>query len=281
MTHSCLQHDAPAHHAGGKCSTANTASTATQLIRHAVAGLALACAYALLWPGTSHAADEISPAEKALFINNQLGAVNPPARLRYSYRKQGSLEAGFDDSVTIALRRTADGACCATSAEFLHGERALKLPDIEAAQGNPAILYFLERDIREMQRLTKGQPNYFRKRIRLAVFNGATLRPVQVAWAGKTVDAQEIQISPYLDDPLRERFAQLAGKQYTFPLADAVPGGLHSIRTRVAGANGAAPLLTEEMTFERVEAITAPSAAPTTAPTTSPSTSPAAGRRQP
>ena len=221
---------------------------------------------AVLWPTPSHAADEISPAEKALFINNQLGAISPPAQLRYSYRKQGSLEAGFDDSVTIALRRTADGACCATSAEFLHGERALKLPDIEAAQGNPAILYFLERDIREMQRLTKGQPNYFRKRIRLAVFNGATLRPVRVAWAGKTIDAQEIQISPYLDDPLRERFAQLAGKQYTFTLADAVPGGLHSIRTRVAGANGAAPLLTEEMLFERVEAPAASTTRQTTRP---------------
>ena len=242
---------------------ARNTSRSTSAARPTLAGLGWAALVlalvAGLWPGSSHAADEISPAEKALFVNNQLGAVNLPAQLRYSYRKQGSLEAGFDDSVTIALRRTADGACCATSAEFLHGERALRLPDIEAAQGNPAILYFLERDIREMQRLTKGQPNYFRKRIRLAVFNGATLRPVQVAWAGKTIEAQEIQISPYLDDPLRERFAQLAGKQYTFTLADAVPGGLHSIRTRVAGASGAPPLLTEEMTFERVEAIAAKS----------------------
>ena len=249
-----------------------------RLARHTVAGLALVSVLTVLWPATGQAADEISPAEKALFVNNQLGSVNVPAQLRYSYRKQGSLEAGFDDSVTIALRRTAEGTCCATSAEFLHGERALKLPDIDAAQGNPAILYFLERDIREMQRLTKGQPNYFRKRIRLAVFNGATLRPVQVAWAGKTIDAQEIQISPYLDDPLRDRFAQLAGKQYTFTLADAVPGGLHSIRTRVAGANGTAPLLTEEMTFERVEPV---AAAPAISITPATPAGPAASRRQP
>ena len=210
-----------------------------------------------------HAADEFSAAEKALFIDNQFAALKPPLTLRYAYRKTGSLEPGFDDTVAITLRRTAEGACCAASTEFLHGERALKLPDIESTQGNPAILYFLERDIREMQRLTQGKQNYFRKRIRMAVFQGATSRPVQLEWAGKPVEGQEIVISPYLDDPLRSRFEQMAGKEYVFTLSAAVPGGVHSIRTRVAGgaagaatgasaaaagtAPGAAPLWVEEM----------------------------------
>ena len=209
------------------------------------------------------AADDYSAAEKALFIDNQFGALKPPLTLRYAYRKAGSLEPGFDDTVAITLRRSAEGNCCAASTEFLHGERALKLPDIESTQGNPAILYFLERDIREMQRLTQGKQNYFRKRIRMAVFQGATLRPVQLEWAGKPVDGQEIVISPYLDDPLRGRFEQMAGKEYVFTLSAAVPGGVHSIRTRVAGgaagtasgtsaagagmAPGATPLWVEEM----------------------------------
>jgi hypothetical protein len=201
------------------------------------------------------AADDFSPAERALFMNPQLGGVKPPLTLHFGYRKLGTLEAGFDDDVTVKLSATTDGACCSASAEFLHGERALKLPDVESGQGNPAILYFLERDIREMQRLTKGQANYFRKRIRMAVYQGATLRPVQVAWAGQPVDAQEIVIRPYLDDPLRERFEQLAGKEYLFILSNAVPGGVLSMRSRVAGsAPGAAPLLAEEMTLQSAEA---------------------------
>ncbi len=218
----------------------------------AVAWLALLAALPL------RAADDFSPAERALFMNPQLGGLKPPLTLHFGYRKLGTLEAGFDDDVSVSLSANSDGTCCSASAEFLHGERRLLLPDVESGQGNPAILYFLERDIREMQRLTKGQANYFRKRIRMAVYQGATLRPVQVAWAGKPVDAQEIVIRPYLDDPLRERFAQLAGKEYLFTLSDAVPGGVLSLRSRVAGSTpGAAPLLGEEMTLQSAEATPA------------------------
>ena len=211
--------------------------------RRAVALFAslLACHLAL-------AAEDYSEAETALFISNQLATLKPPATLRYSYRKSGSLEAGFEDTVSIALRPQADGGCCTANAEFLTGARRLSLPEVESAQGNPVILYFLERDIHEMQRLTKGQHNYFRKRIRMAVYQGAAVRPVSVAYRGQAVPGKEITISPYLDDPLRVRFEKLANKQYVFTLSDAVPGGVYAIRTRVAGESAdAEPLIVEEM----------------------------------
>jgi hypothetical protein len=207
----------------------------------------LACSAFLLsaLPGT--AADDISPAEKALFVTNHLATLKPPTTLRYSFRKGGSLEPGFDDKVSISLRAQPDGACCTAAAEFLSGSRRLALPEVESAQGNPVILYFLERDIREMQRLTKGQPNYFRKRIRMAVYQGATMGDASVNYLGRSVAARQITVAPYVDDPLRGRFETLAGKRYVFTLSDAVPGGVVSIRSQVDGA--AAPVLFEEMTL--------------------------------
>jgi hypothetical protein len=207
----------------------------------------LACSAFLLsaLPGT--AAEDISPAEKALFVTNHLATLKPPTTLRYSFRKGGSLEPGFDDKVSISLRAQPDGRCCTAAAEFLSGSRRLALPEVESAQGNPVILYFLERDIREMQRLTKGQPNYFRKRIRMAVYQGATMSEASVSYLGRTVAARQISVAPYVDDPLRGRFETLAGKRYVFTLSDQVPGGVVSIRSQVDGA--AAPLLFEEMTL--------------------------------
>jgi hypothetical protein len=194
------------------------------------------------------AAQEYSEAERALFMTNHLAALQPPLSLRYSFRKSGSLEEGFDDRVDIALRKQADGGCCAASAQFLTGARALNLPEVESAQGNPVILYFLERDIHEMQRLTKGQHNYFRKRIRMAVQQGAAVREVTLSWRGRSVVGREITISPYLDDPLRARFEKLANKHYVFTLSDAVPGGVYAVRTRIDGTTAdAAPLIVEEM----------------------------------
>ena len=113
------------------------------------------------------------------------------------------------------------------------------------------VLYFLERDIREMSRLTKGQANYFRKRIRMAVYQGAQIKDVSLPYRGKTVAAREISIEPYLDDPLRARFEKLANKQYVFTLSDAVPGGVYAVRTRIAADTaGAAPLIVEEMLID-------------------------------
>jgi hypothetical protein len=200
------------------------------------------------------AAEDFSVAERALFMDNQLARLKPPLTLRYAFRKTGSLEESFEDRVSLALTPQADGGCCAASTEFLSGTRRLALPDLESAQGNPVILYFLEHDIREMQRLTKGQQNYFRKRIRMAAYQGAVVRPVALQFRGRSVAGQQIELAPYLDDPLRARFEKLANKRYVFTLSDAVPGGVYAIRSHIAGASADTPaLIVEELLAEGVE----------------------------
>ena len=208
----------------------------------------------LLSPGAPSAADDFSAAEQALFIDNHLGKLRPPLTLHFRFSKTGTLEAAFDDKVDVMLTRQPGGACCAASARFLTGTRALRQPEVEGAQGNPAILYFLERDIREMERLTQGKANYFRKRIRMAVYAGASIRNATLQYRGRPVAVREISISPYLDDPNRPRYECLANKQYLFMLSDSVPGGLYGIRTRISGDSAdASPLMVEEMILEGAE----------------------------
>ena len=205
----------------------------------------------LLSAGGTFAAEDFSPAERLLFMTNQFAKLKPPLTLHYSYTKAGSLEPGFNDKVTIALRAQAGGKCCIANTEFLSGARRLSLPEVEAAEANPVILYFLERDIREMSRITKGQANYFRKRIRMAVFEGAKLEELNLPYKGKSVAVRRIVVAPYADDPLRVRFEKLAAKQYEFTLSDAVPGGGYAMRAYVAAPTaGAAPVLEEEMILD-------------------------------
>jgi hypothetical protein len=212
-------------------------------LRRATLALALALPCAL-----GAAAQDYSHAERAIFMSNHLANVRPPATLHYRYVKSGSLEPGFEDRVTLKLAARADRSCCAASAEFLSGPRRLALPAVEAAEGNPVLLHFLERDIREMSRLTKGQSAYFRKRIRIAIHQAAEVSELTLPYRGKSVPARRFTVTPYVDDPLRERFAKLAGKRYTITLSDAVPGGIYAIATQV-DAEGAPPLWTEEMTL--------------------------------
>ena len=215
-----------------------------------------AAAFAL--PASGFAAQEFSAAEQAIFMGDQLANLRPPATLRYSFHKAGSLEAGFDDAVVLSFKPQADGSCCASTGEFLTGPRRLPLPDIDNAKANPVILYFLEHDIREMRRLTQGPENYFRKRIRMAVFQGATVTPASFVYKGKPVAGRQVSFKPYLDDPNRYRYEKLAGKEYRFLLSDAVPGGVLGIRTHIAAAGADAatpPLLSEDLLIEGAEPL--------------------------
>lgn len=196
---------------------------------------------------------DFSAAERLLFMSDQLGKVKAPTTLHYSFRKHGSLEAGYEDRVALALTTGVDGRCCATHTDFLSAERRLQLPDLPAAEGNPVILHFLEREVREMQRLTQGSQTHFRKRIRMAVYNGATVQPVVLRFRGRDVSGQEVRFSPYLGDPNRPRYETLAQKEYRFILSNAVPGVLYAIRTRVVGAGSSAPLLAEDLYVDGAE----------------------------
>jgi hypothetical protein len=210
---------------------------------------------AVCWPCTALAATDqkdFSQAERLLFMTRQLDNVALPGTLRYVFKQTGSAEPAFEDKVRLDVAALDAGKqCCKASGEFLTGARTLTLPPIDGAEGNPVVLYFLENDIRTMQRLTKGSQTYFRKRIRMALFNGATVRKVQVAYKGKDIEAQEILISPYLDDPNRAKFEQYLGKQYRFILARTVPGGVYGIQTIVSGTQpGQGPLIQQEMLID-------------------------------
>jgi hypothetical protein len=190
---------------------------------------------------------DFSAAERLLLMSNQLHMLKPPATLNYRFRKAGSLEENFTDTVALRLTRLPDGKCCQASGEFLTGKRQLALPEIEQPEGNPVILYFLEHDIRDMQRLTKGSARYFQKRIRMAFYEAAKVQDARFTWHGKTVAGKEITIRPYADDPNRAKFEQFIGKQYVFSLSDEVPGSVVAIRTEVATPGSSTPLIEEEL----------------------------------
>lgn len=199
---------------------------------------------------------DYSAAERLLFMSNHLAGVTPPTSLHYVYRKSGSLEEGFEDHVSVELKPQPDGSCCVGSGEFLTDARRTVVPEIEGATGNPVILYFLEHDVRNMQRLTQGQPNHFRKRIRMAVYNDAKVQERVARYRGNDITVTEIVIDPYRDDPNRPRFEKFAHKAYQFYMSDAVPGGVYAIRTVMSASDDASPpLILEELLVDGAERL--------------------------
>lgn len=194
---------------------------------------------------------DYSAAERLLLMSDQLKGVKAGTTLTYRYQHQGEGDEPFEDRAKLTLTKRKDGSCCNASGEFLSGARRLQLPEVEHPEGNPVLLYFLERDIRQMNKITKGAAIYFQKRIRMALYEAATLRDVQVSYKGRPVAAREIILTPYVNDPNEARFPQYVQRSYRFVLSEAVPGQVISMQTLTPGAKpDSTPLTDDQLTLE-------------------------------
>jgi hypothetical protein len=216
------------------------------VLRVLLGAVLVACGQSIL------ADQQVSAAEKQLFLSNQLGGLPDGTVLTYAYAKTGSLEASREDSVHVTISPANPGPGRQVRVDYLSGTQRFELPPVGAADGNPVILFFLERDVREMQRLTGGQAAYFRKRVRMALADAAEIRHVTFEFGGRAVSGEQITVHPYRDDPLRKRFQRLAEKAYVFTLSDQVPGGIYRMETVIEAPDaqvGAPPLIAETLTL--------------------------------
>jgi len=225
--------------------------------RRAIAAAASAILATALAGAASNAAaadpNEYSEAERQLFVRPHLAAVTPPSRLHYRYERTGTLEPEVSDHATLTLGEDAGARTAAV--EFLSDERKLELPEVAYVDGNPIILHFLEREVRELKRLTGGAVGFYRNRIRKALAGDAKVRETEVSYNGRTVKATEIRIDPYVDDPARSRFEKFADRYYVMVLSAEVPGEVYQLKAEspgpAQGPQAGKALLGEVLTFER------------------------------
>lgn len=208
---------------------------------------------AAVLPLAATAADEISEAERSVFLAEHLHGIDDHRRLRYDFVLREDSAVVVEDTVTVDVRSDA-GRGRVVSAEFLHGDHHLELPEVDHAVANPVVLYFLERDVREMRRRLGGMENYFRKRIRLALADDASMVPTSFDYGGRRLTGTLVAVSPYVGDPNGPRFRGMEHKRYEFTLSDQVPGGVFRLRTSVEpAAGGKGPRIEEVLTLSGSE----------------------------
>ena len=219
---------------------------------------ALALAVAMPWLAAPlQAADpsQFSIAEKRLFVDDHLGGIRGPATLEYAYSKRGSLEGPVDDTARVIVGPPAKQGGASVKVEYLSDTRKLELSDIDAANANPIVLFFLERDVREMHRLTGGSVSYYRKRIRMALAEGGQVESVTRSVGARRIAATEIRVAPYRDDPARSRYEKFAEKIYVFTLSDDVPGKVVELRSELSSMPAAAGQARDIMIAESVRFV--------------------------
>lgn len=223
-----------------------------------IAGLALAAFGSTAVIAQEQAPRELSEAERLIWMKDQLGNIDEKCTLHYSFERRGSLDVEFSDTVDVDLVEVHPDGTKAAQVEFLSDDNRHPVEMNESTTENPVLIVFLTRDVLEMQRMTDGSAMYFKQRVQAAFADGAKVSPVTVDYNGGQVDAKQIRLDPFTQDPNRARFEQFADKYYLITMSDEIPGQFYEIRTVVPGkgANGeptAEPLLEERLTLVGVD----------------------------
>jgi hypothetical protein len=199
------------------------------------------------------AAGAPSEAERLLFEKDHLSNARSPRVLRYRYAEETGGKPPVQDQAAFTLEAGAAGRCCDVRGEYLSGAMMVSLPAIPDARSNPVLLYFLEGEVRRLQRTTKGQAAHFRRVIRIALADHASITDTPVRWGAKSVPARTVRVAPFLDDPYRGRFPDQAATEYAFVLSDAVPGGVYQLSATLPGAAGGPPLARRVLILEETK----------------------------
>ena len=214
----------------------------------------LLAAALLLGQAQAQPAAPPSEAERLLFLHDHFAGSRRPQSLRYRYLEEARDQAPVTDQAVLTLSKDATGRCCDAHGDYLSSPRTVRLQDVPDAHGNPVLLYFLEGEVRRLQRTTNGQAAHFRRRIRQSLVDAATVSEGSIRWGGASVPARTVRVAPFLDDPFRARFSEQAATEYAFVLSDAVPGGVYQASaTLAAGTAGAAPLALRTLTIEETK----------------------------
>src|SRR5690606_31336822 len=170
-------------------------------------------------PESTSEPDPITVAERKLFLDKH-SATATRQSIDYTYRQAGPSMATIDDKVKVDVRQRHEDGTASVNVDFLSGPNHTPIAPIEHAEGNPALLGFLERDIAQMKRFTGGSTVYLRKRSRLALADSnVKVDKVNVKFENKQVAADRIVIQPYINDPMKDRIGKYAAKRYIFVIS--------------------------------------------------------------
>ena len=213
---------------------------------------------ALLTPALGSAQDEapLPPDSVAVtvFEAELLTGLTMPAVLHYRYEIAGQgIETPFSTSAEMRLEDGDAEGDKAASFRLFEGPNKREFGPVSARAQNPMILVFLQRDVTTMGKLTGGSASYFQRGLRQGFRDAGEVETIEVEIGGESVSVDKISIRPFENDPQIGRFPQFRDKTYNFWVGDDVPGGLYRIETVTPDVENGELILSESLTFERLE----------------------------
>jgi len=197
---------------------------------------------------------ELTEAHKLLVKKDHLANLNKPTKLKYIYKKKGSLEPNFNDRVIMIVPEKDDKGYHHIKFDFFSGYNKEDLTSAKYKTTNPIFHAFWDHDIKVMTRLTKGSVVYFRKRITWSLSDKLkfNIKPATCNYNNEKFDGHKIEHRPYEQDYDATKFKKYAKKKYYITLCDKIPGMIYKIETIIPSEDGKEPLIQETLTLQEI-----------------------------
>ena len=196
----------------------------------------------------------LTEVHKLLVTKDHLANLTTPTKIKYIFKKTGSLEPGFNDRVIMIIPEKDDKGVHNIKFDFFSSYYKEDIKSASYKKNNPIFHAFWEHDIQLMTRLTEGSWIYFRKRISWAQSDPYKFKitPATCDLNEKKVNGQTIELKPYEDDYDSEKFKKFAKKKYYITICEEVPGMIYQMSTVVPSESGSEPLMEETLTFDKI-----------------------------
>ena len=197
---------------------------------------------------------DLTEVHRLLVSKDHLSNIDAPAKIKYIFRKKGTLEPEFNDRVVMIIPEKDDKGFYDIKFDFFSGYNKEDIKSAKYKKNNPIFHAFWEHDIQLMTRLTEGSWIYFRKRITWAMSDPYKFKigPGSCFVNEKEFKGKKIELFPYEQDADSTKFDKFAKKRYFITLCDEIPGMIYEMSTYVPSDNKSKPLMEETLTFEKI-----------------------------
>lgn len=212
-----------------------------------------------VWADQNDAAGAKRDVATLLFGLPQWGKAPAGDTLTYSYEKKttkAEFGPSFSDRIVVKADKGDDAQSRKSEVKMFSGVNARPAGPFVSDPQNPVLLLVMEENVQELSKILGANPRYLKNAIRKAWRDQAKIEDASVTVGGKTMPGTRITVTPFANDPQKDRMHGLEGLTYVVEIADAVPGNIATID--IHAPETGAPSFNEVLRFEKDE--TAPTA---------------------
>ena len=197
---------------------------------------------------------ELTEVHKLLVTKDHLGNLKTPTKIKYLFKRTGSLEPGFNDRVVMIVPEKDKDGRHNIKFDFFSAYNKEDIKSANYKKNNPIFHAFWEHDIQLMTHLTEGSWIYFRKRITWAMSDPYKFKvfPAECTINEKKVNGKTVELIPYEQDFDSKKFKKYAKKKYYVTVCEEIPGMIHEMSTIVPSDDNSEPLMKETLTFDKI-----------------------------